>query len=125
LHHGRSSLRSLAALTLLVTTAGCSGTLVSETDVAADAAAPPLQSVEFQISGMNCEGCERSIERAVAQLEGVIEVEAFQEDARVVVTIDPALVTPRTIESQIERLGHEAVLYTGTTGELTTSAKTF
>ncbi len=121
----RHPLSSIAALSLLAAAAGCSGHLVAETGGVAEKNASPSQSIEFQISGMNCKSCERKIEQAVATLDGVLDVEARQDEARLVVTLDPARVTPRTIESQIERMGHEAVLRTGTESVPSTSSKTY
>lgn len=101
------------AILLLITfaclaSAGCA----NRADAKADVAKPTAQAV-FQISGMNCDSCEHQIEEAVRRLEGIINVRATIEEARVVVELDPSRVSAEAIEASIERLGYEAVLGSG------------
>ncbi len=58
------------------------------------------------VRGMSCGGCEAAVTRAVGTLTGVTAVTASHTDAQVVVTYDPALVTPGDITQKIGRLGY-------------------
>ena len=58
------------------------------------------------VQGMSCGGCENAVTRAVGAMPGVAAVTASHTDAQVVVTYDPALVTPTDITQKIGRLGY-------------------
>lgn len=58
------------------------------------------------VQGMTCGGCENAVTRAVGTLSGVTAVTASHSAAQVVVTYDPALVTPADITLKIGRLGY-------------------
>ena len=58
------------------------------------------------VQGMSCGGCEHAVTRAVGAMPGVTAVTASHTDAQVVVTYDPALVTPTDITQKIGRLGY-------------------
>ena len=63
-------------------------------------------TLTLPVHGMTCGGCENAVKRAVGLLPGVAEVTASHRDHRVVVTFDPALVTPAAIEAKIDALGY-------------------
>jgi copper chaperone CopZ len=56
---------------------------------------------------MTCGGCENAVTRAVGMLPGVSGVTASHREAQVVVTYDPAALTPADITAKIGRLGYE------------------
>lgn len=58
------------------------------------------------VQGMSCGGCENAVTRAVGTMGGVSAVTASHTSAQVVVTYDPALVTPADITQKIGRLGY-------------------
>jgi copper chaperone CopZ len=58
------------------------------------------------VTGMSCGGCETAVTRAVGTMTGVTAVTASHTEAQVVVTYDPALVTPGDITQKIGRLGY-------------------
>ena len=58
------------------------------------------------VQGMSCSGCENAVTRAVGGMPGVTSVTASHQVAQVVVTYDPALVTPGDITARIGRLGY-------------------
>ena len=58
------------------------------------------------VQGMSCGGCENAVTRAIGAMPGVTAVTASHTDAQVVVTYDPALVTPTDITQKIGRLGY-------------------
>ena len=58
------------------------------------------------VRGMSCGGCENAVMRAVGAMAGVTAVTASHQDAQVVVTYEPALVTPADIAQKIGHLGY-------------------
>ena len=58
------------------------------------------------VQGMSCGGCENAVSHAVGTMSGVIAVTASHTSAQVVVTYDPAVVTPADITQKIGRLGY-------------------
>lgn len=56
--------------------------------------------------GMNCDGCESRIEKALAQLEGVRKMKADHRAGRVEVAFDQEL-DEALIQRRIEELGYE------------------
>jgi copper chaperone CopZ len=103
----RSTFLLMITFTCLAS-AGCA----NRADARIDGSTSTTQAV-FQISGMNCDSCEHQIEETVRRLEGIINVRATIEEARVVVELDPSRVSAEAIEASIERLGFEAVLGSG------------
>ena len=65
-----------------------------------------MNQVTIVTRGMNCEGCESRIEKALGQLEGVRRVNADHQGDRVEVAFDDEL-DQAVIEKQIEALGYE------------------
>ena len=63
-------------------------------------------TLTLPVQGMSCGGCENAVTRAVGAMTGVSGVTASHTAAEVVVTYDPALVTPADITQKIGRLGY-------------------
>jgi len=61
----------------------------------------------FDVTGMSCGGCERSLTRAVSRLPGVSAVAASHVDQAATVTYDEHAVTPETITAAIREAGYE------------------
>ena len=60
---------------------------------------------EFVVDGMHCDGCVRSVTRAVTQMPGVKQVEVSLADKRAAVTYDGAAVNPAEIVAAINGVG--------------------
>jgi copper chaperone CopZ len=60
----------------------------------------------FDVTGMSCGGCERSLTRAVSQLPGVSAVDASHVDRTATVTYDENAVTPDAIAEAIRDAGY-------------------
>lgn len=58
------------------------------------------------VTGMSCGGCEQAVTRALGTLPGVSAVVASHKDARVRVTLDPALVSRDQVAQKIAKLGY-------------------
>jgi copper chaperone CopZ len=64
-----------------------------------------MHTLTLTVTGMTCGGCENSVKRSLARLDGVGEVDASHADSRVVVRHDPARVTPAQIRDRIVACG--------------------
>jgi copper chaperone len=60
---------------------------------------------EFQVSGMNCGGCELLVKEALLEVEGVMEAGASHLNGTVVVDYDQERVSVSTITAVIEEQG--------------------
>lgn len=58
------------------------------------------------VGGMTCDGCERSIQRAVGALDGVEEVTADHVAGRITVRFDAASVQEGAIHRRVEEAGY-------------------
>ena len=63
---------------------------------------------EFEVRGMHCGGCVKSVTRAVSQVPGVQAVEVSLEKRAAAVQYDDAVVAPAAIIAAIEAAGFEA-----------------
>lgn len=61
----------------------------------------------FDVTGMSCGGCERSLTSAVSRLPGVSAVAASHVDQTATVTYDETAVTPEAIAAAIRDAGYE------------------
>lgn len=64
-----------------------------------------MDTVTLTVTGMTCGGCENSVKRALGRLQGVIDVAASHAEQKVVVTLDPASVTPAQVRERIAACG--------------------
>ncbi|MCS7000504.1 MAG: heavy metal-associated domain-containing protein [Bacteroidota bacterium] len=65
----------------------------------------------FPVRGAHCSNCLRTIERALAMVEGVRRVSATLDDGgRVTVEYDAEVVTPQGLRAALERVGYELVI---------------
>ncbi len=60
---------------------------------------------EFVVDGMHCDGCVRSVTRAVTQMPGVKEIAVSLADKRATVSYDGAAVNPAEIVAAINGVG--------------------
>ena len=66
-----------------------------------------MEQLDLHVNGMTCAACERRIERALAQVDGVVRSAADHRAARVKVVFDPARTSAQTVQTRIERAGYE------------------
>ena len=67
-----------------------------------------VKTVDFQVSGMTCSGCEVGVKTVVKKLDGIHKVLASYSDGKALVTYDPSKVKPEEIQAAIETLGYKA-----------------
>lgn len=73
-----------------------------------------METTELKVLGMDCGGCETSINKALAKLGGVESSTASFEAGAVEVTFDPARVTMAQIGDAIADAGFEVLSGAGT-----------
>ena len=69
-----------------------------------------MEQVELRVRGMSCTGCEQTIQRALARLDGVVRSVADHRAEQVRVVFDPRLTSEQAVRSCIERAGYEVSL---------------
>lgn len=62
--------------------------------------------ISLKVGGMTCDGCEKTIETGVAQLQGIKSVDASFKDSTVEVSLDSTLVHEADIKATIAKLGY-------------------
>lgn len=67
-----------------------------------------MQTFSFDVTGMTCGGCSGSVQRALAQIDGVSQAEVTLRPGLATVLADPDRVTAAHIEAVITRLGYPA-----------------
>ena len=65
-----------------------------------------MQQVDLGVDGMSCGACEQRIQRALAQMDGVVQSAADHRAARVRVMFDPARTSEKDVRSCVERAGY-------------------
>lgn len=66
-----------------------------------------MASVELQVNGMSCTGCEQRIGTVLKRVQGVRTVEADHVRGRVRVRFAPERTGPEVLAERIEALGYE------------------
>lgn len=61
----------------------------------------------YQVEGMTCSGCERTVQRVLSMLQGVSDVQASFKESQVSLTYNPDLVSIDDIKSQIQKVGYQ------------------
>ncbi|MBU6460454.1 MAG: heavy-metal-associated domain-containing protein [Proteobacteria bacterium] len=65
-----------------------------------------MNTVEFKITGMSCEGCVKSIERVLAHVEGVTGYRVLLAEGKAVIDYDPGKVAVARLKSAIGEMGY-------------------
>jgi copper chaperone len=65
-----------------------------------------METIELNVTGMTCGGCENAVKRALQQLPGVESVSASHAANRVGVTYDEGKVSRAQLREKIEALGY-------------------
>jgi len=67
-------------------------------------------ALKFMVTGetkLHCAGCEQRVGNALRYLAGVQDVRASAQTQQVVVTFDPAQVSPEQVRAQLEQIGYQ------------------
>lgn len=68
-----------------------------------------MNDVVFEIEGMHCDGCARTIDRALTRIEGVRDSQASFEGKRVHVWYDSRLTNTAKLAARIGEIGYQVV----------------
>lgn len=64
-----------------------------------------MKEVQLKVNGMDCTHCERRLETALAQVDGVFRSKADHQQGSISVVIDPAKTNPEAINAAIAKAG--------------------
>lgn len=67
-----------------------------------------METIELNVGGMTCGGCENSVRNAILRLPGVLSVTADHATGRVIVDAENAM-EKATITAAVEDAGYEVV----------------
>lgn len=68
-----------------------------------------MQTVQLQVSGMSCGGCEQRIRNVLGRVEGVRAVTADHRTGRVQVRVGPELADRSVLDQRVHSAGFEVV----------------
>lgn len=68
-------------------------------------------TMQFEVTGMTCGGCERSVREAVSQVPGVVGVEVSAQAGRLLVSADEAVgvVDEAAVITAVDQAGYAAI----------------
>jgi copper chaperone len=66
-----------------------------------------IETLQLKVTGMTCGGCEKAVQNALTQIDGVEDVSASSAANLVGITYDPAKVTRAMVKERIEALGYD------------------
>ncbi|MBN1598272.1 MAG: heavy-metal-associated domain-containing protein [Bacteroidales bacterium] len=66
-------------------------------------------TVDIQVNGMTCHGCEMTISKVIGNLEGVFEVTASYTDSLAEIKFDSSLITLTEISDSIDNIGYKVI----------------
>lgn len=65
-----------------------------------------MKQVELRVSGMSCRACEQRIERALTNIDGVVQSAADHRASHVRVMFDPARTSEDAVRACVQRAGY-------------------
>jgi len=68
-----------------------------------------IQTVNFNVQGMTCAGCEESIKHAVNELDGIVSVTPSYEKENTEVKFDKTKISKEDIEKAINSTGYKVI----------------
>ena len=79
----------------------------SGVDVAAYENAEQLETIDIEVFGMTCTGCEIHVEKAVGDIEGVASVQASHKDKKATIVFDPTKADIEALKQAIQSTEYE------------------
>jgi copper chaperone len=76
-----------------------------------------METREFAIEGMTCEGCVSTVTSALKAVPGVQSVEVSLKDKKATVLADTLQTSPKAIEDAVDKAGYKARLLTSKEGQ--------
>jgi Cu+-exporting ATPase len=69
-----------------------------------------MEQLKLGVAGMRCTACEQRIQRALAEVDGVVRCAADHCAARVTVVFDPARTSAEIVRNRITLAGYEVAV---------------
>jgi mercuric ion transport protein len=104
--------KTIFILAVVLALSACQGGAGSGSEIAEDAkptiqiAPENLITINFDIEGMTCAGCEGAVVSSLKNIEGVAEAAASHQTGKAVVKYDKTLVTEKAMEEAIGSRGY-------------------
>ncbi|WP_421918111.1 cation transporter [Marinifilum sp.] len=76
-----------------------------KTDEATSSQVVDYQEIEFNVTGMTCTGCEKSVVNGLKEVDGVKEVKASYKNNKVTIKVEKDKVKREEIAQKIETVG--------------------
>jgi len=76
-----------------------------------EVAAENLSTIDFEVHGMTCTGCENTVTASVDKLDGIQSVTSSHVDSSTVVSFDKMKTDPDKIKEAIQSAGYEVADY--------------
>ncbi len=67
-----------------------------------------METITLKVNGMTCEGCVRSVTKALQGVSGVASVEVSLEHAEAKVTYSPREVSVERLKAAVDDAGYES-----------------
>lgn len=67
-----------------------------------------METITLKVNGMTCEGCVRSVTKALQEVNGVATVEVSLEQAEAKVSYSPREVSVERLKAAVDAAGYEA-----------------
>jgi len=94
-------------LSLFLFTVGCSQP--SSEKPQTQQAPVKISTVEFQVEGMTCTGCEKTIQKKLSKVPGVKSAKADHKAKTTVVEFNDSQTTPEALAEAIKSTGYKVV----------------
>ncbi len=99
--------KTLILLLFSLLVAACQTGSKEEQKAPADSLAPAeLTSIEIQIEGMTCTGCENTVMAGIRELDGIQDVSASFEEGLAKVSFDASKTNFEAMKEKIEKKGY-------------------
>lgn len=72
----------------------------------ADVNIAAVKTIQLHVTGMTCEGCEKTVETTLAKLDGVTTSEASHVNEMATITYDTTLLDANALSQAIESVGY-------------------
>ncbi len=69
-----------------------------------------MKQLDLKVTGMDCASCERRIQTALSQIDGVVRSSADHKRGEVTVVIDPARVSEEGVRDALDQAGFKVGL---------------
>lgn len=102
-----NKIQLLVSIVIILLISSCSNKSTSSSKNSEQSQALQTEQVTFKVKGMDCTGCEETIEANVKQLDGISKVIASHTEQTAIVEYDPQKSDTKKIKKAISESGYE------------------